>query len=387
MWMLHHSTVFGVDILVFLSQLKKLERMTYLNEFGEDFRRITVHDLYREFAEWHVAQSSEEDANKATCIYHLGGKRLPSMLKKGRAGKCWEELSRVRLDGLSGVNILPPHSNEWANVVVLRLEKCPDLTSLNIQGMECLQHLQVKFFIRLEKLEVCLPRLQYLRLTENYVLKNISGICQCGELVSVQIWGCPKLLLQSMDFEACPKLKRLFMWLSCWTWRVVLTQNLQLLRICDVKEISCKGRSEEYPRTTLEVLQHGAFLRILDLKDVSLMDSKFLDTLSGLKSLQFTDVTLMDGGILNLAGCINLRVLSIIGGNVHTITCNGISHPTLKHIWLRRMKELQSIPPFMYTRTCICNCGNFSANYRANFSCYVFYYFERLISMANYGED
>jgi hypothetical protein len=141
MWMFDNSSVSNVDILVFLLQLKNLERMTYLNEFGEDFGHITVHDLYREFAEWHIAQSSEEDANNATCIYNTGGGRLPTMFKRRRVGNCWEELSRVSLGGLWEVKTLPPHSNEWANVVVLHLEKCPDLTSLNLQGMECLQHL------------------------------------------------------------------------------------------------------------------------------------------------------------------------------------------------------------------------------------------------------
>ena len=82
MWLLLNSSVSDVDILVFLLQLKNLERMTYLNEFGEKYGHITVHDLYKEFAEWHIAQSSEEDANKATCIYNTGGERLPTMFKK-----------------------------------------------------------------------------------------------------------------------------------------------------------------------------------------------------------------------------------------------------------------------------------------------------------------
>ena len=76
------SSVSDVGILVFLLQLKNLERMTYVNEYREDFGYITVHDLYKEFAKWHIAQSSEEDANKATCIYNTGGERLPTMFKK-----------------------------------------------------------------------------------------------------------------------------------------------------------------------------------------------------------------------------------------------------------------------------------------------------------------
>jgi hypothetical protein len=183
--MLHNSNVFDVDILVFLLQLKNLERMTYLNEIGEDFGHITVHDLYREFARWHIAQSSEEDANKATCIYYTGGESLPTMFKKRRAANCLEELSRVYLGGLRKVKTLPPHSNEWANVVVLHLQNCPNLTSLNLQGMECLQHLWVACCESLEKVEVgveeeCLLRLQYLELINNGKLKSIPEIWQCG---------------------------------------------------------------------------------------------------------------------------------------------------------------------------------------------------------------
>jgi hypothetical protein len=211
--MLHNSSVSNVDILVFLLQLKTLEKMTYLNEFGEDFQHITVHDLYREFAEWHIAQSSEEDANKATCMYNTGGKRLSTMFKKRRADNCWEELSRVFLGGLREVKTLPPHSNVWANVVVLHLENCPDITSLNLQGMECLQHLRVACCESLEKVEVrvgeSLPSLQYLQIDNNQKLKSIPGISQCGELVSVKIHYCPELFLQSIDVEACPKLELL----------------------------------------------------------------------------------------------------------------------------------------------------------------------------------
>ena len=106
-----------VDILVFILQLKNLERMTYLEKIGEDFEDITVHDLYMEFVEWHIAQSSEEDANKATSIYYTGGERLPTMFKKQPAGKCWEELSRVFLRDLMEVKTLPPHSNVLKGVL------------------------------------------------------------------------------------------------------------------------------------------------------------------------------------------------------------------------------------------------------------------------------
>ena len=212
--------------------------MAYLNEIPEDFGHVTVHELNREFAEWHIAQSSEEDANKANCLYYNGAKRLPTILKKGQAGKCWEELSRVSVSGLRVLKTLPPHLHEWRNVVVLQLEKCSDLTSLNLHGMKSLQHLTVKFCEKLEKIEVsveeqCLRDLRYVQLEANYVLKSIPRIWRCAELVCVDIAFCPKLLLQSMDAEACPKLERLSTEWSCWTGtaEIALTRNLQELRI------------------------------------------------------------------------------------------------------------------------------------------------------------
>lgn len=233
------SNVSNVGKLMFLLQLKSLERMTYLNGFGDDFGH-KVHDLYKEFAEWHVAQSTEEDANEATCIYYTCGARVVTMLEKGRVGECWRKLLRVCMYRVWKVNILPPHSKEWANEVVLHLEVCPDLTSLNLQEMECLQHLAVFYCESLEKLEVSveeerMPRLQYLAVVGNYVLNSMPGVWRCVELVHVEIIECPKLLLQSMDVKACPKLQHLSIMWSCEMGlpKVELTQNLQLLRFSE----------------------------------------------------------------------------------------------------------------------------------------------------------
>ena len=408
------SSVSDVVILVFLLQLKKLERMTYLDEIGEDFGYIIVHDLYMEFVEWHIAQSSEEDANKATCIYYTGGERLPTMFKKRRAGKCWEELSRVFLGGLREVKTLPPHSNEWANVVVLYLEECPDLTSLNVQRMECLQHLRVACCESLEKVEVgvgeeSLPSsLQYLQLDNNQKLKSIPGIWQCGELVCVNIHCCPELLLQSMDVEACPKLERLSTECSCRTGlaKVALTHNLQVLRIhgsarrsfgdapseksLHIESVQESGLneashsvfelelykygSEAQPRKKQKVVfQYGGNLTTLDLSYLSLKNSKFLSTLSGLQKLHFQEVQLLDGETLCLESCINMESLKIRGGNVQTIS--GIGHATLKYLVLDSMKNLRYLPDILertlttFKRLEILGCNRYSTHPIKEFFC------------------
>ena len=183
--------------------------------------------------------------------------------------------------------MLPPYSNEWANVVVLYLKKCPDLTSLNLQGMECLQHLRVACCESLEKVEVgvgevSLPSsLQYLQLDDNQKLKSIPGIWQCGELVWVSIYGCPELLLQSMDVEACPKLKG------------------------------------------------------LDLSNLPLKNSNMFFNLSGLQTICFEEVQLLDG---EMESCINMEMFRIIGGNVQTIC--GIGHAILRSLELDSMNNL-----------------------------------------------
>jgi hypothetical protein len=282
------------------------------------------------------------------------------MFKKRRAGNCWEELSRVFLVGLRGVKTLPPHSNEWANVVVLHLENCPNLTSLNLQGMECLQDLRVICCESLEKVEVgveeeCLLRIQYLLLDNNENLESIPEIWQCADLVGVEIDHCPKLLLQSMDINACPKLECLSTGCSCWTGlaKVALTQNLQVLRIVgsecfsfeDVEWVKSlhiesvretvlneashsvfelelnKGPNEAHLRTKLQVPQlQGGHLKVLDLSNLSLKNSKILSTLSGLQKLRFDEVQLLDGETLCLESCINMKTLYIRGGNVQTIS-------------------------------------------------------------------
>ena len=342
-----------------------------MNEKHEDFRRITVHDLYREFADWHVAQSSEEDANKAKCLYYIGGERLPRILKKGRAGKCWEELSRVFLSRLRVLKTLPPHSNEWPNVVVLQLKRCPDLTSLNLQGMESLRHLTVKFCEKLEKIEVgveeqCLCDLRYLQLKANHELKSIPRIWGCAELVRMKIAFCPKLLLQSMDLEACPKLERLSTEWSCWTVtaKIALTQNLQGLSITggaqrsfedfaleksvDIEDVQESGlnaalcpvldlnsASHEGQSSTK---QYGSNLRVLHLSNLSLQNSSFLSTLIGLQEVHLEEVQLKDEGTLSLEDCIHLENVTIAGGNVHTV--NGIGK-FCKNVTLDSMKDLR----------------------------------------------
>ena len=337
--------------------------MTYLDEIQEGFGHVTVHELYREFAEWHIAQGNEEDANKAMCLYYFGGERLPRILKNGRAGKCWEELSRVFLSGLRVLKTLPPHSNGWPNVVVLQLEECPDLTSLNLQGLKSLQHLTVKFCEKLEKIEVseqCLGDLQYLQyvqLEANYVLKSIPRIWGCAQLVCVEIAFCPNLLLQSMDAEACPNLERLSTEWSCWsgTAKISLTRNLQELRINggaqrsfeDVQESGLnevlmpvldlnKGGHEGQSSTK----QYGSNLRALRLSNLSLQDPNILSTLSGLKELHLDEVHLIDEGTVSLEGCIHLEEVGILEGNVHTVTGIGELRK-LKYLLLHSIQNLQ----------------------------------------------
>ena len=352
--------------------------MTYLNDQQEDFERIAVHELYREFAEWHIAQSSEEDANKAICLYYVGGERLPTILTNGRAGKCWEELSRVFLSGLEVLKTLPPRSNEWPNVVVLQLEKCPDLTSLNLHGMYSLRHLTVKFCEKLEKIEVsveeqCLRDLRYLQLEANYVLKSIPRIWRCAELVCVVIAFCPKLLLQSMDAEACPKLERLSTVCSCWTGiaKIALTQNLQELRIIggaqrsfedaaleisvDIAGVQESGLNEAlYPVLELNKAPHeaqsstkryGCNLRTLYLSKLFLQYTNFWSTLSGLQELHLDEVHLKDEGTLCLEGCIHLKEVRIGGGNVHTVIGIGILCE-LRYVEFYSMKNLRYLPDF-----------------------------------------
>ena len=347
--------------------------MTYLNE---EFRHVTVHELYREFAEWHIAQGSEEDANKAKCLYYIGGERLPRILTKGRAGKCWEELSRVFLSGLRVLKTLPPRSNEWPNVVVLQLKRCPDLTSLNLQGMESLRHLTVEFCRKLEKIEVsveeqCLRDLRYLQLKANHVLKSIP-----------RIWGCAELVEASIS--NCPKLEYLFIHWACWTGiaNIVLTQNLQRLSIsgraqghvADAALLKSVCKRDVQGRwlneTSCPVLnkvpheaQYGSNLRALHLSDLYLQDFNLLSTLSGLQELHLDEVHLTDEGTLCLEGCAHLKRLTIEGGNVHTVTGIG---KMCEFVTLYSMENLQytDLEPRIGRVICIIDCERYEKDAR-----------------------
>jgi hypothetical protein len=176
----------------------------------------------------------------------------------------------------------------------------------------------------------------------------------------VEIDHCPKLLLQSMDVNACPKLENLSIVRSCWTGlaKVALTQNLQELRIHSsslretmLNEVShCvfelelnKGPNEVHLRTKRQVPQlQGGYLGVLTLSNLSLKNSKILSTLSGLQELCIDEVQLLDGETLCLESCINMEILYIRGGNVQTIS--GIGHATLKRLVLYSMKNLRDLP-------------------------------------------
>ena len=193
----------------------------------------------------------------------------------------------------------------------------------------------------------------------------------------MNIYGCPELLLQSMDVEACPKLERLSTGCSCWTGfaTVALTQNLQYLRIhgsaghsfgdapleksLDIESVQESGLNEashfvfeldlnQYRSEThlskkrKVVFQYGGNLRMLLLCSLSLKNSKILSTLSGLQGLSLDEVQLLDGETLCLESCININKLFIREGNIQTIS--GIGLATLEILELVSMKNLRYLP-------------------------------------------
>lgn len=93
------------------------------------------------------------------------------------------------------------------------------------------------------------------------------------------------------------------------------------------------------------MLKYGGHFKILDLFNLSLKDTKIVDTLSRLQVLYLEEVNLLDDDALPLEACIQLEELRLKRKNVQTISgIGGPRHTTLRTLDLCYMKNLRYLP-------------------------------------------
>lgn len=255
-------------------QLQYLKRSGIINFTPNLFQKdktITIHDLYKEFAEWYVSDwAGSEDAT--WCIYHkLSTKCLPYTLQKSSPSKFWPDLKRIWLQNLMCDN-LPTHKvQEWRNIVVLQLHSCKKLTVLHLQGFTCLRHLEL---VDLENLEtfhfsdstssdrhtsiwltnMCLrpaptttlESLQYVVLEMLTSLKRLPDFSLCTSLKSFYMTECERVLEAPPSFKHCSALEKLHMdWHLCQVSLPKLNTltSLTSLWIGTTCNLSCEGNA------------------------------------------------------------------------------------------------------------------------------------------------
>lgn len=114
--------------------------------------KVTIHDLYRDYAAWFLG----DDRNKKALGFCCDGEEfrpLPFELQRSPPGNCWPDLKRIRLDNIRPCDNFPVGKVlEWRNVVVLQIVGCEDLTAINLQGLSCLRQLELRFLVQLQTL-------------------------------------------------------------------------------------------------------------------------------------------------------------------------------------------------------------------------------------------
>ena len=132
---------------------------------------ITMHDLYRAYAEWYVTRG--DGIKDVWCVYEGPPANVSQMhstqrnefisrgklltknnsssnvssiqnkkIRRSPPSNCWEDLMRIQLFGWKG-SLSLAKILEWRNVVVLQLYFCCDVEELHLRGLCCLRHLEL----------------------------------------------------------------------------------------------------------------------------------------------------------------------------------------------------------------------------------------------------
>jgi hypothetical protein len=134
-------------------QLRDLNRSGWIDFFwNDDFLgqpRLSVHALYREFAEWYVTEHEAKGLKNAWGVFQTSSTSLGC---NPATSKCWSDLVRLRLFDLTRADarfVAGKMMQELHNLEVLQLHSCTNLTALNLEGLESLRHLELVKLTRL----------------------------------------------------------------------------------------------------------------------------------------------------------------------------------------------------------------------------------------------
>ena len=192
--------------------------------------KVIVHDLYIEYATWFLELvNREKEVRGVWCV----GKSEdpisslpPELLRTPQT--CWPDLERIRLENVRCDGFPVGKVQEWRNVVVLQIVECRNLTSINLHGLTCLRHLELKNLRSLNSLSfttdgsstsnvslgTCRKSEQFSHMLKFVIIDRLDSLeclpsfSPCTSLKFLKIVGCDGLT-QPPSVQRCAGLERM----------------------------------------------------------------------------------------------------------------------------------------------------------------------------------
>ena len=181
---------------------------------------VIVHDLYKEYAAWFLGQLNCEEVIGVWCAgSHKDDDNFLPLELQHTPRSCWPHLTRIRLEGIpSEGHLMGIKVKEWCNIVVLQIVECQKLVTVNLQGLTCLRHLELKGLIRLQTLTFTdcgssftnsmSPPLHYVTIDGLSSLECLPSFSPLISLKFLLVAGC-KSLKQLPTVQHCSGLRRM----------------------------------------------------------------------------------------------------------------------------------------------------------------------------------
>ncbi|KAG0600824.1 hypothetical protein M758_11G063300 [Ceratodon purpureus] len=210
--------------------LQILKRRSLVEDLGDGLSRITLHDLYYEFAvnESQAMDFSErrwlfadyETLSKMTGMVFPSTADIPEDLQRIPGLSCWPALRRIAICNSEISSLDRTELQYCSNVVLLKLVNCVDIKRAELHDLRCLKFLEVDGCWKLEASSLGIEgmrKLVWLRWTASSLshpcfpdlslLKSLRVL----ELVGTDVgWDSPKSLLSTLPgLEECVNLVEL----------------------------------------------------------------------------------------------------------------------------------------------------------------------------------
>ncbi|XP_073386640.1 disease resistance protein Roq1 isoform X2 [Physcomitrium patens] len=400
------SMVHNLEVTQVRRRLERLKTRGMLEDLGDGFRSIAMHELFRELAKMEV---KAVDFDTRRCVYETDD---ITELQRKRSGNCCSKLVRIALtdcfdlESFAGIKW-----HYFSNLVVLKLFRCDlDDDDLNLEGLELLRSLDAYDCSRLSKLPglQALKYLTYLRLTDvpirNKTLDHLPvslkhlhlqghmelyrppNLDHCTNLRELTLQLCPEMFMFP-DLSKLSSLRKIF-FSGCYKAHTVRGLNSQLSKLESLRvvgnasrSVSCPGLGEliglqELQLRQIDSMEPADLQKLTNLKVLEILSNK-LTRLSGLERLTNLEALSLKGCIvlrslenlrqlpalrlLNVGGCCNLRSLKVYDCASLTM-CLGLSDlaaleelylcnvgvkevPYMKELYLRNVGLLSTVEP------------------------------------------